>query len=415
MKKRLFTSESVTMGHPDKVCDRISDAILDAILKDDKDARVACEVLATTGLVLVAGEIDTTTYVHIEEIVRETVRKIGYTRGKYGFDADNLAVLTAVHEQSPDIKQGVVQTDGILGAGDQGIMFGYACNETKNYMPLSLELAHNLVKRIDYVREQGILDFLRPDGKSQVTLEYDDNNVPFRVDTVVVSVQHKEMNIEKLREQVKKEIIYKVIPEELIDDKTIIHINPTGKFVIGGPKGDTGLTGRKAIVDTYGGYGRHGGGALSGKDPSKVDRSASYMARYLAKNIVASGLVDKCEVQLAYVIGVTQPVSINVETFNNDNVNVDKIRDVIIENIDLSPKGIIDRFQLKRPIYEQTAYYGHMGREDLDLPWEKLDIVDLFKKIKWDDNSRNNIYSNYNFIRLSNDSLHLVGCFYTQN
>ena len=382
MKKRLFTSESVTMGHPDKVCDRISDAILDAILKDDKDARVACEVLATTGLVLVAGEIDTTTYVHIEEIVRETVRKIGYTRGKYGFDADNLAVLTAVHEQSPDIKQGVVQTDGILGAGDQGIMFGYACNETKNYMPLSLELAHNLVKRIDYVREQGILDFLRPDGKSQVTLEYDDNNVPFRVDTVVVSVQHKEMNIEKLREQVKKEIIYKVIPEELIDDKTIIHINPTGRFVIGGPKGDTGLTGRKAIVDTYGGYGRHGGGALSGKDPSKVDRSASYMARYLAKNIVASGLVDKCEVQLAYVIGVTQPVSINVETFNNDNVNVDKIRDVIIENIDLSPKGIIDRFQLKRPIYEQTAYYGHMGREDLDLPWEKLDIVDLFKKIK---------------------------------
>lgn len=415
MKKRLFTSESVTMGHPDKVCDRISDAILDAILKDDKDARVACEVLATTGLVLVAGEIDTTTYVNIEEIVRETVRKIGYTRGKYGFDADNLAVLTAVHEQSPDIKQGVVQADGILGAGDQGIMFGYACNETKNYMPLSLELAHNLVKRIDYVREQGILDFLRPDGKSQVTLEYDDNNVPFRVDTVVVSVQHKEMNIEKLREQVKKEIIYKVIPEELIDDKTIIHINPTGKFVIGGPKGDTGLTGRKAIVDTYGGYGRHGGGALSGKDPSKVDRSASYMARYLAKNIVASGLVDKCEVQLAYVIGVTQPVSINVETFNNDNVNVDKIRDVIIENIDLSPKGIIDRFQLKRPIYEQTAYYGHMGREDLDLPWEKLDIVDLFKKIKWDDNSRNNIYSNYNFIRLSNDSLHLVGCFYTQN
>ncbi|HHV33316.1 MAG TPA: methionine adenosyltransferase [Acholeplasma sp.] len=382
MKKRLFTSESVTMGHPDKVCDRISDAILDAILKDDKDARVACEVLATTGLVLVAGEIDTTTYVNIEEIVRETVSKIGYTRGKYGFDADNLAVLTAVHEQSPDIKQGVVQTDGILGAGDQGIMFGYACNETKNYMPLSLELAHNLVKRIDYVREQGILDFLRPDGKSQVTLEYDDNNVPFRVDTVVVSVQHKEMNIEKLREQVKKEIIYKVIPEELIDDKTIIHINPTGKFVIGGPKGDTGLTGRKAIVDTYGGYGRHGGGALSGKDPSKVDRSASYMARYLAKNIVASGLVDKCEVQLAYVIGVTQPVSINVETFNNDNVNVDKIRDVIIENIDLSPKGIIDRFQLKRPIYEQTAYYGHMGREDLDLPWEKLDIVDLFKKIK---------------------------------
>lgn len=382
MKKRLFTSESVTMGHPDKVCDRISDAILDAILKEDKEARVACEVLATTGLVLVAGEIDTITYVNVEEIVRRTVKKVGYTRGKYGFDADNLAVLTALHEQSPDIKQGVVKEKGVLGAGDQGIMFGYACNETKNYMPLSLKLAHDLVKRIDYVREKGILKFLRPDGKSQVTLEYDDNNIPFRVDTVVVSVQHKPMDIADLRKQVKEEIIYKTIDKKLIDEKTIIHINPTGKFEIGGPKADTGLTGRKAIVDTYGGYGRHGGGALSGKDPSKVDRSASYMARYLAKNIVASGLLDKCEVQLAYVIGVTQPVSINIEGFNTNNVDIDKIRDIIIEKIDLSPKGIIDRFNLKQPIYEQTSYYGHMGRDDLDLPWEKLDLISLFESLK---------------------------------
>src|SRR5690554_3325434 len=336
MKKRLFTSESVTMGHPDKICDRISDAILDAMLKEDKASRVAVEVLATTGLVLVSGEVDTTTYVNIEEVVRRTVRKIGYTRGKYGFDADNLAVLTAVHEQSADIKQGVIKKDGSLGAGDQGIMFGYACNETENYMPLSLELAHSLVKRIDYVRENKILDFLRPDGKSQVTLEYDDNNKPFRVDTVVVSVQHKPMDIERLREKVKNEIILKAIPNELIDNKTIIHINPTGKFEIGGPKADTGLTGRKAIVDTYGGYGRHGGGALSGKDPSKVDRSASYMARYLAKNIVASGLLDKCEVQLAYVIGVSQPVSINIESFNQNDELIDKIRDTIIEKIDLS-------------------------------------------------------------------------------
>lgn len=261
-------------------------------------------------------------------------------------------------------------------------MFGYAVNETLNFMPLSLELAHNLVKRVDFVRENNILDFLRPDGKSQVTLEYDENNKPFRVDTVVVSVQHMPMDINELRKKVKEEIIFKIIPKELIDEKTIIHINPTGKFEIGGPKADTGLTGRKAIVDTYGGYGRHGGGALSGKDPSKVDRSASYMARYLAKNIVASGLLEKCEVQLAYVIGVTKPVSINIEVFGEKNVNVDKIRDVILENIDLSPKGIIDRFDLKRPIYEQTAFYGHMGRDDIILPWEKLDIVNLFKDLK---------------------------------
>lgn len=382
MNKKLFTSESVTTGHPDKVCDRISDAILDAILKQDENARVACEVLVTTGLVLVSAEIDTTAYVDVDSVVRRTVTDIGYTRGKYGFDADNLAVLTAIHEQSPDIKRGVVQGEGVLGAGDQGIMFGYACDETSNYMPLSLELAHALVRRADYVRNEKILKFLRPDGKAQVTLEYDENDRPFRCDNIVVSLQHKEMDIEELRKKVKEEIIFKVIPKELIDEKTIFHINPTGKFVLGGPKADTGLTGRKTIVDTFGGYGRHGGGAFSGKDPSKVDRSATYMARYLAKNIVASGLASKCEVQLAYVIGVTTPVSINIETFNTGKVETDKIRDVILENLDLSPAGIINLFKLKRPIYEQLSYYGHMGREDLDLPWEKLDLVSLFKKIK---------------------------------
>lgn len=381
MNKKLFTSESVTMGHPDKICDQISDAVLDAMLKEDKDAKVACEVLVTTGLVLVAGEVSTTTYVDIEDVVRKTVKKIGYTRGKYGFDADNLAVLTAIHEQSPDIQMGVIQEDGNIGAGDQGIMFGYAIDETENFMPLSLELSHELVKRTDYVRQKKILPYLRPDGKAQVTLEYDKDDKPFRCDTVVVSVQHKEMDIEEVRKGVKKEIIDHVIPNHLIDDETIFHINPTGKFVIGGPKGDTGLTGRKTIVDTYGGYGRHGGGALSGKDPSKVDRSASYMARYLAKNIVAAGLASRCEIQLAYVIGVTHPVSIDIETFNTNKVDVDLIRKTIIDNIDLTPKGIIERFDLKRPIYEQTSYYGHMGRSDLDLPWEKLDIVDLFKNL----------------------------------
>ncbi len=381
MNKKLFTSESVTMGHPDKICDRISDAILDAMLKGDKDSRVACEVLVTTGLVMVAGEVSTKTYVDIEEVVRKTVRKIGYTRGKYGFDADNLAVLTAIHDQSPDIKMGVIQEDGEIGAGDQGIMFGFAIDETENYMPLSLELAHQLVKRTDYVREKKILPFLRPDGKSQVTLEYDEFDKPIRCDSVVVSVQHKEMDIEEVRQAVKKEIIDYVIPKELITDKTEFHINPTGKFVIGGPKGDTGLTGRKTIVDTFGGYGRHGGGAFSGKDPSKVDRSGSYMARYLAKNIVASGLASKCEIQLAYVIGVVEPVSINIETFNTNKVEIEKIRKTILENVKLSPREIIDRFDLKRPIYEQTAFYGHMGRDDLDLPWEKLDLVDIFKKL----------------------------------
>lgn len=383
MKKKYFTSESVTMGHPDKICDRISDAILDAILKEDKNARVACETLATTGLVLVTGEITTTTYVDVESIVRKTVNSIGYTRGKYGFDADNLAVLTAIHGQSPDISIGVDKKDGTLGAGDQGMMFGFACDETKNYMPLSIELAHRLVKRVDEVREKKILPFLRPDGKAQVTLEYDEFDKPFRCEAIVVSVQHKpKIKIDYLKDEIQKEVIYKVIPKELIDENTKIFINPTGKFEVGGPKGDTGLTGRKIIVDTYGGYARHGGGAFSGKDPSKVDRSASYMARYLAKNIVAANLTKKCEVQLSYAIGIDQPLSVRVDTFSNNKDLEYKITNFLTKNIDLSPKGIIDRFQLKRPIYEKTSYYGHMGREDLNVPWEKLDLVDLLKNLK---------------------------------
>ncbi len=384
METKLFTSESVTMGHPDKVADRISDAILDAILKEDKSAHVACEVLVTTGLVLVAGEIETTAYVDIESIVRKTVKSIGYTRGKYGFDADNLAVLTTIHEQSPDIKMGVDRKDGVLGAGDQGIMFGFAINETKNYMPLSIELAHNLVKRLDYVREKGIISYLRPDGKAQVTLEYNQDGLPIRCEAVVVSIQHKDIKIEILREDVKNEVIKKVIPNYLIDDKTKFYINPTGKFVLGGPRADSGLTGRKIIVDTYGGYSRHGGGAFSGKDPTKTDRSASYMARYLAKNIVASRIAEKCEVQLAYVIGIEYPVSVYINTFATAKVKEAKIVEVIKKNIDLSPKGIIDRFDLKRPIYEKTSFYGHMGREDLNLPWEKLDITFLFKELLGD-------------------------------
>lgn len=382
MKRKLFTSESVTMGHPDKVSDRIADAVLDAIFTNDKDAHVACEVLTTTGLVLVAGEIETNTYIDIESIVRKTVENIGYTRGKYGFDADNLAVLTAIHSQSPDIAQGVNKADGSIGAGDQGLIFGFACDETPNYMPLSITLAHNLVKRLDEVRQKGILDFVRPDGKSQVTLEYDEDDKPSRVDAVVVSTQHQDMDINELREAIKKEVIFKVIPSELIDENTKIFINPTGKFVIGGPKGDTGVTGRKIIVDTYGGYARHGGGAMSGKDPSKVDRSAAYMARYLAKNIVASGIASKCEVQLAYVIGEVQPVSVRVDTFGTSFVSEADIVKQIRKHVDLTPRGIIDRFKLLRPIYEQTSFYGHMGREDLGLPWEELDSIKYFKELK---------------------------------
>ncbi len=382
MRNKFFTSESVTMGHPDKVCDRISDAILDAILKEDKDAHVACETLTTTGLVLVVGEIDTTTYVDVESIVRKTVEEIGYTRGKYGFDADNLAVLSAIPGQSPDIRMGVLKKDGQMGAGDQGMMFGFACDETPNLMPLSVELAHQLVRKTDEVRQQGILKFLRPDGKAQVTLEYDQFDKPFRAEAIVVSVQHKPMDIDILRKAVKKEIIDPVIPSSLIDKNTKIFINPTGKFVIGGPKGDSGLTGRKIIVDTYGGYARHGGGAFSGKDPSKVDRSASYMARYLAKNVVKAGLASKCEVQLAYAIGVSQPVSVRIDTFNTSTVDEALIENILKEHVDLSPKGIIDRFDLKRPIYEKTSYYGHMGREDLNVPWEKTDLVKLLQTLK---------------------------------
>ena len=381
MNQKLFTSESVTMGHPDKVADRISDAILDAILKEDKDAHVACETLVTTGLVFISGEIETTTYVDVEGIVRDTVTKIGYTRGKYGFDADNLSVLVAIHGQSPDIKQGVKKEDGSQGAGDQGLMFGYACDETDAYMPLSIELAHRLVKRIDEVRQKQHLDFLRPDGKAQVTLEYDEEGKPFRCEAVIVSVQHKDIDIEVVRQGVKIQIIDAVMPKHLMDKNTKIYINPTGKFVVGGPKGDTGLTGRKIIVDTYGGASRHGGGAFSGKDPSKVDRSASYMARYLAKNVVAANLASRCEVQLAYAIGVSQPVSVRIDTFNTGKVADELIIKALTDLVDLSPRGIIDRFDLKRPIYEQVSYYGHVGRNDLDLPWEKLDLVAKLKEI----------------------------------
>ena len=381
MTKWLFTSESVTEGHPDKVCDQISDAILDAILKKDKDAHVAVETLVTTGLVFVAGEVETNTYCDIEKVVRETVKKIGYTRGKYGFDADNLSVISSIHSQSPDIKMGVIKEDGSIGAGDQGLMFGYACDETSNLMPLSLELAHSLVKKVDELRQTKKLPYLRPDGKAQVTLEYDKDDKPFRAEAVVVSVQHKEMNLDILKNDIINEVINKIIPESFIDKDTKIFINPTGKFVVGGPKGDTGLTGRKTIVDTYGGYARNGGGALSGKDASKVDRSASYMARYLAKNIVKSGLAKKCEVQLAYVIGISDPVSVRVETFNTGLVSETTIVNHIAKNVGLTPKDIIERFKLKEPIYEQTSYYGHMGREDLNLPWEKTDLVNLFKEL----------------------------------
>lgn len=382
MTKRLFTSESVTKGHPDKVADRISDAILDAILADDPYAHVAVETLVTTGLVLVSGEINTTTYVDIDSIVRKTVKSIGYTRGKYGFDADNLAVLTSISSQSEDIRIGVEKEDGNIGAGDQGLMFGFACNETKNYMPLPIFLAHELVKRLDFVREKRILPYLRPDGKAQVTLEYDKNDVPLRVEAIVLSSQHKEdIPLEEIKADLKKEVIEAVIPNHLLDKNSKIFINPTGKFTIGGPKGDTGLTGRKIIVDTYGGYSRHGGGAFSGKDPTKVDRSASYMARYLAKNIVASGIADKCEVQLAYVIGVEKPVSVRVDTFNTSKVSEGKIVEAIINNINLTPKGIIERFNLRTPIYENLTNYGHFGRTDLNVKWELLDIVAIFKDL----------------------------------
>ncbi len=393
MEKRLFTSESVTEGHPDKMCDQISDAILDALLEQDPMSRVACETATTTGMVLVMGEITTNAYVDIQKIVRETVKEIGYTRGKYGFDAETCGVITAIDEQSQDIALGVdkaleakenTMSDAdidAIGAGDQGMMFGYASDETPELMPYPISLAHKLARKLTEVRKNGTLDYLRPDGKTQVTVEYDENGVPFRLDAVVLSTQHDpEVSQEQIHADVKKYIFDTTIPEGMVDENTKFFINPTGRFVIGGPHGDSGLTGRKIIVDTYGGMARHGGGAFSGKDCTKVDRSAAYAARYVAKNIVAAGLAKKCEVQLSYAIGVAHPTSIFVDTFETGLLSDEKLVEVIRENFDLRPAGIIKMLDLRRPIYKQTAAYGHFGRTDVDLPWEKLDKVEDLKK-----------------------------------
>lgn len=418
MEKILFTSESVTEGHPDKICDQISDAILDALLEQDPMSRVACETATTTGLVLVMGEISTKAYVDIQKIVRDTVREIGYTRGKFGFDADTCAVITAIDEQSPDIAMGVNKAlearekandtdkagtksgaadDGqkmagaeqsmtddeleAIGAGDQGMMFGYATNETEEYMPYPISLAHKLVRQLTKVRKDGTLKYLRPDGKSQVTVEYDENGKPFRLDAVVLSTQHDpEVSQEQIHADIKKYVFDEILPQNMVDENTKFYVNPTGRFVVGGPNGDSGLTGRKIIVDTYGGYARHGGGAFSGKDCTKVDRSAAYAARYVAKNIVAAGLAEKCEIQLSYAIGVARPTSIMVDTFGTGRLTDEKLTEIIRENFDLRPAGIIKMLDLRRPIYKQTAAYGHFGRNDLDLPWEKTDRVEALEK-----------------------------------
>ncbi|MEX6340864.1 methionine adenosyltransferase [Staphylococcus arlettae] len=389
--RRLFTSESVTEGHPDKIADQVSDAILDEILKDDPNARVGCETTVTTGMALISGEISTSTYVDIPKVVRETIKEIGYTRAKFGYDSQTMAVLTAIDEQSSDIAQGVdtaleyrndISEEEIeaTGAGDQGLMFGYATNETDTYMPLPIFLSHQLAKRLSDVRKDKILDYLRPDGKVQVTVEYDEQDEPKRIDTIVLSTQHAEdVELAQIEQDIKQHVIEPTVPTALLDAETKFYINPTGRFVIGGPQGDAGLTGRKIIVDTYGGYARHGGGCFSGKDPTKVDRSAAYAARYVAKNIVAAELADKCEVQLAYAIGVAEPVSIAIDTFGTGKVGEAQLVEAVRNHFDLRPAGIIKMLDLKQPIYKQTAAYGHFGRTDVLLPWEKLDKVNLLK------------------------------------
>ena len=393
VERRLFTSESVTEGHPDKMCDQISDAILDALMEQDPMSRVACETATTTGMVLVMGEITTNAYIDIQKIVRDTIKEIGYTRGKYGFDAETCGVITAIDEQSTDIAMGVdkaleakentmsEEEIDAIGAGDQGMMFGYASDETPEYMPYPIALAHKLSRKLTEVRKNGTLPYLRPDGKTQVTVEYDENGVPARLDAVVLSTQHDpEVTQDQIHKDIKKYVFDAIIPEGMVDEKTKFFINPTGRFVIGGPHGDSGLTGRKIIVDTYGGMARHGGGAFSGKDCTKVDRSAAYAARYVAKNIVAAGLAKKCEIQLSYAIGVAHPTSIMVDTFGTGAVEDDKLVEIVRENFDLRPAGIIQMLDLRRPIYKQTAAYGHFGRTDIDLPWEKLDKVEDLKK-----------------------------------